>query len=94
MQLEIITPEQRIFSGEAEAVQLPGKEGRFQILDSHAPLISTLQAGVVKIDLPGKAAEEELHTLLKREKSSNSLSMQIKGGVAEVQQGKLILLAD
>jgi len=55
MQLEILTPDKKIFSGEVTSVSLPGTEGRFQILNNHAPLISTLQKGEVKI----KSAEGE-----------------------------------
>ena len=42
MHLEIITPESKIFSGEAEAVQFPGIDGLFQVLNNHAPIISAL----------------------------------------------------
>ena len=49
MNLEIISPEQTIFSGEVSLVQLPGIDGSFEILNNHAPLISTLEAGRVKV---------------------------------------------
>ena len=49
MQVEIINPDQTIFSGEADLVQLPGKDGSFEILNNHAPLISVLKKGNVKI---------------------------------------------
>ncbi len=48
MQLDILTPEKRIYSGEASSVTLPGTEGSFQVLNHHAPLISSLKAGVIK----------------------------------------------
>ncbi len=48
MQLDILTPEKKIYSGEATSVTLPGTEGSFQVLNHHAPLISSLKAGVVK----------------------------------------------
>jgi len=50
MQLDILTPEGKVFSGEADAVQLPGLDGLFQILNNHAPLIAALNEGVVKIE--------------------------------------------
>lgn len=50
MQLDILTPEGKVFSGEVNAVQLPGIDGLFQILNNHAPLISALSAGKVKIE--------------------------------------------
>ncbi len=49
MQLDILTPEQKVFSGEVESVQLPGVEGKFQVLDNHAPMIASIMAGTVKI---------------------------------------------
>ena len=52
MQLEIITPESNLFSGEVVAVQLPGKDGLFQVLNNHAPIISALTKGTIKVDLP------------------------------------------
>ncbi len=54
MKLEIITPEQNVFSGEVDLVTLPGKEGQFQILKDHAPLVSTLQTGDLVYETAGK----------------------------------------
>jgi F-type H+-transporting ATPase subunit epsilon len=45
MQLEIITPEAKIFEGEVDAVQFPGLDGSFQVLNNHAAIISALLAG-------------------------------------------------
>ena len=49
MFLEIITPDKKIFSGEVSSVHVPGTAGQFQILNNHAPIISTLINGKVKI---------------------------------------------
>lgn len=49
MTLEILTPEKKIFSGDVYGVQLPGISGLFEILDKHAPLVSALKAGKLKI---------------------------------------------
>ena len=49
MNLEIITPDTTIYQGEAELVQLPGIDGSFEILNNHAPLISALKQGKIKI---------------------------------------------
>ena len=49
MTLEILTPEHKIFSGEVYGVQLPGIDGSFEVLDRHAPLVSALKAGKLKI---------------------------------------------
>jgi len=49
MQLDILTPEGKVFSGKVDSVILPGSLGQFQILKNHAPLIASLKEGVVKI---------------------------------------------
>ena len=49
MVLEILTPEKRIFSGDVYGVQLPGIEGKFEVLDRHAPLVGALGKGNLKI---------------------------------------------
>lgn len=49
MTLEILTPEQKIFSGDVYGVQLPGIAGSFELLDKHAPMVSALKEGKLKI---------------------------------------------
>jgi F-type H+-transporting ATPase subunit epsilon len=49
MILEILTPEKKIFSGDVYGVQLPGISGSFEVLEKHAPLVSALKAGNLKI---------------------------------------------
>ena len=49
MFVEIITPEKTIFKGEVQLAQLPGSKGGFEILKNHAPIISTLEKGRIKI---------------------------------------------
>ena len=49
MTLEILTPEKKIFSGDVYGVQLPGITGLFEVLDKHAPMVSALKAGKLKI---------------------------------------------
>ncbi len=49
MKLEIITPEKTIYSGKVDLVQVPGKKGSFEVLEYHAPIISTLENGKIKI---------------------------------------------
>jgi len=58
MILNIYTPEQTVYSGEAESVAVPGKHNRpFVILDSHAPVIVVLETGVVKYVVKGSSFE-------------------------------------
>ncbi|QCR23275.1 ATP synthase F1 subunit epsilon [Pontibacter sp. SGAir0037] len=49
MYLEIITPDKKVFAGEVEAAQFPGTNGSFEVLNSHAPLVSTLERGRLRI---------------------------------------------
>jgi F-type H+-transporting ATPase subunit epsilon len=49
MILEILTPERKIFSGDVYGVQLPGISGSFEVLDKHAPMVSALKAGNLKV---------------------------------------------
>jgi F-type H+-transporting ATPase subunit epsilon len=49
MNLEILTPERKIYSGDVYGIQLPGIDGSFEVLERHAPLVSALKAGRMKI---------------------------------------------
>ena len=49
MLLEILTPEKKLYSGEVYGVQLPGIHGLFEVLDKHAPMVSALGKGNLKI---------------------------------------------
>lgn len=49
MQLEIITPEKSLFSGECTGVQVPGTQGSMGFLNNHASIITTLQAGTLSV---------------------------------------------
>ena len=49
MTLEILTPERKLYSGNVYGIQLPGVDGSFEILDKHAPMVSALKKGRLKI---------------------------------------------
>lgn len=91
MNIEIVSPEGKIFTGSAKAIQLPGTNGLFQILDSHAPMISTLKAGQLKLDITNTNSEglERFQKL-----NTGQYVFNIKGGVAEVLDNKVIVLID
>ena len=55
LKLKIVSPEKVEFTGEVEQVKVPGTMGCFEILTGHAPIISTLQKGIVEYD--GKQLE-------------------------------------
>jgi len=75
---EIVSPEKLVFSGEVEAVVVPGIDGEFTVLKDHAPLISTLKPGIVVID----------------ETPSKKLRLFVPGGFAEVAPSGLTILAN
>lgn len=95
MQLEIITPETEIFKGEVEAVQFPGLEGSFQVLKGHAPIISALAKGEVKVDLTNNFDGSNENDSIKKDGSNQKvIRVSIKGGVVEMLNDKIILLAE
>ena len=77
MRLEILTPDKKVYEGEVSSVTVPGIQGSFEVLNNHAPIISTLEDG--KVIVRGSAGVE---TFL------------IKGGVVEVLNNKIMVLAE
>ena len=78
MTLEILTPEKKIFSGDVHGVQLPGIDGMFEVLEKHAPLVSALKAGKLKI---------------LKDKTSN-IHYTIQGGFVEVLNNRATVLVE
>ena len=60
MKLEILTPDKKIFEGEVTSVTVPGAQGSFEILNNHAPIISTLDDG--KVVVRGNGSEQYFYT--------------------------------
>ncbi|MDX2361931.1 MAG: F0F1 ATP synthase subunit epsilon [Crocinitomicaceae bacterium] len=96
MQVEIITPEAKVFEGEAEAVQFPGLDGSFQVLNGHAAIISALTEGSVKVDLSKPfVQDEDTNSLIQNDNANkNVIRVGIKGGVMEMLNNKIIVLAE
>lgn len=97
MYLEIVTPEAVVFGAEVEAVKVPGINGEFQMLNHHAPIVSLLVKGEVKINLSAEAKEatKKLSDAFRKdEKAGNVVYYKIKGGVLEMKDNKAIVLAD
>ncbi|MDA0974284.1 MAG: ATP synthase F1 subunit epsilon [Bacteroidetes bacterium] len=78
MQLDIISPDKQIFSGEATYVSVPGKDGSLGILNNHAPMISALVKGGILV----------------RQEGGVEQTIEVKGGVIEVLKNKVIILAE
>ncbi|PIO49033.1 MAG: ATP synthase F1 subunit epsilon [[Chlorobium] sp. 445] len=56
-QVEVVTPVKQVFEGEAVCLTLPGVVGSFQILQNHAPILSALKEGTLRIDLADKSSQ-------------------------------------
>lgn len=78
MNLEVITPEKTLYQGEIHSIHVPGSKGSFSVLKNHAPIISTLEKGELRI-----------LTIDKKEET-----IEIEGGIIEVRKNKIIVLAD
>lgn len=78
MTLEILTPEKKIFSGDVYGVQLPGISGVFEVLEKHAPIVSALKAGMLKII----------------KDKTTSASYTIQGGFVEVINNRATVLVE
>jgi F-type H+-transporting ATPase subunit epsilon len=79
LQVNIVSAEHAIFSGEAEMVVAPGESGELGILPQHAPLLTRIKPGTVKVKLVGKDEEEVIY---------------VSGGILEVQPKAVTILAD
>ena len=92
MYLEIVSPEKTLFIGDVQSVLVPGSDGSFQMLDNHAPIVSTLIEGTVKI-LGDINIPEELKDIFSNV-SSNETHLTIVSGVVEMKENKVIILTD
>ena len=92
MHIEIVSPEATLFSGEVESVIVPGSMGSFQMLNNHAPIVSSLKEGIVKIS--GKMDLDDTFKDKCKKQDDNTTLFQISSGTVEMRNNKLILLAD
>ena len=91
MQLEIVSPEAQLFSGEVLSVTVPGASGSFQILNNHAPIVSTLVEGRVKIQ--GNINLDEANKC-KFTQEGDTTYLDIQSGAIELSDNKVILLTE
>ena len=78
MFLEIITPEKKIYEGEVKRIRLPGSKGLFEMLKNHAPLISTLRKGTIRVI----------------DENDRKHTFEVTGGVVENKDNNVIVLAE
>lgn len=79
MNLEILTPEKKLYSGEVYGVQMPGISGSFEVLEKHAPLVSALKPGRLKV---------------LKDKQNHLANFDIQGGFVEVLNNKVTVLVE
>ncbi len=79
MQLDILSPEKRVFSGNVYGIMLPGTEGSFEMLENHAPIIAALGKGKMKVI---------------KDKNNNSETYEISGGFVEMLNNKASVLVE
>jgi len=91
MHLEIVSPEAQLFSGQVESITVPGTSGSFQILNNHAPIVSTLTQG--QVILQGKISMTEEMKKHFTQAGDKTLFI-IQSGVIEMRDNKAILLSD
>ena len=92
MFLEIVTPEASIFRGEVESVTVPGVDGQFQMLNNHAPIVSLLQEGNVKIQ--GQLSFDEAYEDRFKSVDKTTSILPIQSGTIELKDNKIIILVD
>lgn len=78
MQLEIVTPDKKVFQGEVTEATFPGASGAFQVLNNHAPIVSALAKGTVSFT----------------EKAGGKQALVVEGGVVEVKNNVIVVLAE
>ena len=93
MLLEIVSPEAKLFSGEVTSVSVPGVDGNFQMLNNHAPIVSLLQKGTVKITAPSFDFSKESAGLFTKV-NEQTYTLEINSGTLEMKNNKVIVLAD
>ena len=93
MYLEIVTPEAVLFSSDITSVSVPGMNGEFQLLDHHAPIVSTLKDGEIRIESKN-ASLDDAHKDKFTQTKDGKLSYMINSGTLELNNNKVIILAD
>ena len=95
LNVDILTPESTVYSGEVVSVTLPGLDGVFQVLNNHAPIISALKSGSLIVELANPFnSEENKNKLIQTTSDSKKIEISINGGVAELTNNQMIVLAE
>ena len=92
MQLEIVSPESTLLTANVDTVIVPGTDGSFQMLDNHAPIVSTLISGTVKIsgEIEDSNSLPDSFSVI----SPKEIHLSVSSGVVEMKENKVIILTD
>ncbi len=93
MILEIVSPEATLFKGEVTSVAVPGVNGEFQMLNNHAPIVSILTKGSVKINA-SQISIDSVHEAKFTKVNQQNYWLPIQSGTLEMKDNKVIVLAD
>ena len=97
MYLEIVSPEATLFSSEVDSVSVPGVNGEFEMLKDHAPIVSLLKEGTIKIKTHTQSHLEfdQLHAeVVPHFDDKKVLTVKVTSGTVEMKDNKVIVLAD
>ncbi|KAA3624039.1 MAG: F0F1 ATP synthase subunit epsilon [Bacteroidetes bacterium] len=97
MDLTVLTPDMEVFHGSIKSVKVPGTNGQFQVLNNHAPVVSSLEEGDVYIvtgEDEFKLYSDETRELEPMTEADRSISFHIAGGFIEVLNNKVSLLVN
>jgi len=92
MFLEIVTPEATLLKSDVESVLVPGAEGEFQMLNNHAPIVSSLVKGMIKI-YGANDIDNAFQDKFTDGKDSGKW-LPINSGTIEMNDNKVIILVD
>ncbi len=95
MKISVLTPDKEVFQGNIVSVKVPGVLGQFQVLKNHAPIVSSLEEGVVEIvtaEGEHRFFDEESGSIQVASDAGKKVTYKIGGGFIEVLQNEIALL--
>ncbi len=97
MNVQILTRDEVVFSGEVDSIRVPGKGGSFQMMNNHAPVVSVLDKGLIELFTHNQERADFLNVSAKvvaAPNNENILHFPIEGGVLEFNNNTAIVLID
>lgn len=95
MNIVVLTPDKEVFRGQIVSVKVPGSSGQFQVLTNHAPIVSSLDAGVIELVTSKgeyRMYNDETGNIVKEDQPGKKIQYTISGGFIEVLNNEISLL--